>query len=87
MTQESREPSFEEALSKLEQVVSRLEEGSVPLEEAIRLFEEGTAHSSLCQRLLDEADRKVEVLLRRQDGTVSVEEKEAERILPPGSNP
>jgi exodeoxyribonuclease VII small subunit len=85
MTQVPREPSFEEALAKLEQVVSRLEEGSVPLEEAIRLFEEGMGQSALCRRLLDEAERKVEVLLRRPDGTAAVEERDAERILPGGS--
>ena len=87
MKQEPREPSFEEALSKLEKVVSRLEEGSVPLEEAIRLFEEGMAHSAVCRRLLDEAERKVEILSRKPDGSPAVEETDAERILPGGGTP
>jgi exodeoxyribonuclease VII small subunit len=63
-----KEPSFEEALKGLEAVVERLESGEPPLEESIRLFEEGMRLSEMCRKRLDEADRKIELLLRKPGG-------------------
>lgn len=63
-----KEPSFEEALKALESVVARLESGETKLEESIRLFEEGMRLSAVCQKRLDEADKKIEVLLRKPGG-------------------
>lgn len=60
-----KEPSFEEALKQLEAVVARLESGEAPLEESIRLFEDGMRLSGICRKRLDEADRKIELLLRK----------------------
>jgi exodeoxyribonuclease VII small subunit len=75
-----KEPSFEEALKGLEAVVERLESGEPPLEESIRLFEEGMRLSETCRKRLDEADRKIEVLLRKPGG-VSRETAEEDDIL------
>ncbi|OGR14509.1 MAG: exodeoxyribonuclease VII small subunit, partial [Deltaproteobacteria bacterium RIFOXYB2_FULL_66_7] len=52
----------------LEAVVERLESGEPPLEESIRLFEEGMRLSETCRKRLDEADRKIELLLRKPGG-------------------
>ncbi len=60
---------FEDALGKLEKIVSKLEEGDIPLEESLRLFEEGIRLSRFCNQKLDEAEKKVEILLRDKDGT------------------
>jgi exodeoxyribonuclease VII small subunit len=68
MAGKGKEPSFEEALKGLEAVVARLESGEAPLEESIRLFEEGMALSEICRKRLDEADRKIELLLRKPGG-------------------
>ena len=65
MPAKGKEPTFEEALKSLENVVAKLESGETKLEESIRLFEEGMKLSSLCQKRLDDADRKIEVLLRK----------------------
>jgi len=73
-----KEPSFEEALSGLEEIVARLESGEPRLEESIRLFEEGMRLSALCQKRLDEADRKVETLLRKPGGVESETEEEGD---------
>lgn len=54
---------FEEAVSRLEEIVRVLESGDVPLEESLRLFEEGVAMARFCQRLLDEAEGKVAELV------------------------
>lgn len=76
MSAKGKEPSFEEALKQLEQVVARLESGEVKLEESIRLFEDGMRLSAICQKRLDEADRKIEVLLRKPGGVVQESEDE-----------
>jgi exodeoxyribonuclease VII small subunit len=75
-----KEPSFEDALKGLEDVVTRLESGDAPLEESIRLFEEGMRLSEICRKRLDEADRKIEVLLRKPGG-VAIETEEEDDLL------
>ena len=55
---------FEDALNKLEKIVSKLEEGDIPLEESLKLFEEGIRLSRFCNQKLDEAEKKVEILLK-----------------------
>jgi len=62
---------FEEALRELEQIVNRLEQGDLPLEEALRLFEEGVKLSRHCHTKLDEAQRRVEILLKDESGKMT----------------
>jgi exodeoxyribonuclease VII small subunit len=59
---------FEEALSKLEKIVSKLEKGDIPLEESLKLFEEGIRLSRFCNQKLDEAEKRVEILLEDKEG-------------------
>jgi exodeoxyribonuclease VII small subunit len=59
---------FEDALNKLEKIVSKLEEGDLPLEESLRLFEDGIRLSRFCNQRLDEAEKKVEILSKGKDG-------------------
>lgn len=54
---------FEEALGRLETLVQNLERGDLSLDESLRAFEEGVKLSKSCLKLLDEADRRVEILL------------------------
>jgi len=61
---------FEDALNKLEKIVSKLEEGDIPLEESLKLFEEGIRLSRFCNQKLDEAEKKVEILLKDKNGTL-----------------
>lgn len=63
---------FEEALGRLEEIVDELEKGEASLEQSLKLFEEGIQISRFCGEKLDEAERKVEVLLRK--GGKDVEE-------------
>jgi len=58
---------FEEALEKLEGIVRRMEAGDMTLEESLKAFEEGIKLSRLCAKKLDEADRRVDLLLRQED--------------------
>ena len=59
--------SFEDAMKRLEEIVSHLEKGDIPLEESIRLFEEGSGLLALCSSQLEEAEQKV-MLLQRGSG-------------------
>ena len=58
---------FEDALARLEELVRRMETGDMTLDESLKAFEEGIKLSRLCAKKLEEADRRVEILLR-QDG-------------------
>lgn len=64
---------FETALKKLEEVVRRLEGGALSLDDSLKAFEEGVRHAAFCAKKLDEAERRVEVLLKQKDGTFSRE--------------
>jgi exodeoxyribonuclease VII small subunit len=64
------EKSFETSLKELEEIVNRLEAGDLPLEQSLDLFEQGIRLSRDCQKRLDEAERKVEILLKGNDGTL-----------------
>lgn len=61
--------SFEQAMSRLEEIVRRLEQGDAPLEEALADFEEGTRLVRQCSAQLDKAEQKVNKLLAGPDGT------------------
>ena len=78
MTAKGKETSFEEALKQLEAIVAKLETGDAKLEESIRLFEEGMRLSGICQKRLDEADRKIEILLRKPGGVTEETEDESD---------
>ena len=59
---------FEDALEKLEGIVRKMETGELSLEESLKAFEEGIRLTRLCAGKLDEAERRVEILLRDGDG-------------------
>ena len=64
---------FEASLKKLEEIVTRLEAGSLSLEDSLKAFEEGVKHSAFCSSRLDEAERRVEILLKQKDGSLKRE--------------
>jgi exodeoxyribonuclease VII small subunit len=61
--------SFERALKELEAIVNRLERGDVELEESITIYERGEALRDHCDRLLKQAEAKVEKIALGGDGT------------------
>ncbi len=64
---------FEGSLKKLEEIVSKLEDGELSLEESLKLFEEGIGLSRDCQKHLEEAERRIEVLIKDASGDPLVE--------------
>jgi exodeoxyribonuclease VII small subunit len=73
-----KKPDFEHSLARLEEVVRRLESPQLSLDEAMKLFEEGVALSRECQKQLEEAEGKVEILLKKADGKLVAEPFEPE---------
>jgi len=64
--------TFEAQLAALERVVRELERGDLPLERSLELFEQGVRLSRVCQERLNEAERRIEVLLRDGEGRTTV---------------
>lgn len=67
------EPTFEESLERLEEIVGLLERGEAPLEEGLALFEEGVTLSRRCHGLLVGAEERIRRLVKEDDGGFSVE--------------
>ena len=61
-------PDFETALKRLEEIVKKLETGELSLDSALQLFEEGIKLSRFCHTSLEQAERRVEVLLKDHSG-------------------
>ncbi len=72
MSDDPRQPSFEQGLDKLEAIVEQLEDGELSLEESLKLFEQGVQLSQNCRKQLQDAEAKVEILLRK-DGDVKAQ--------------
>ena len=64
---------FETALKKLEEVVKKLEGGELSLDDSLKAFEEGVKLSGFCSRKLNDAEKRVEVLIKQKDGTFTRE--------------
>lgn len=64
------EEGFDTLLERLQEVVRRLESGSLSLEESLRAFEEGVQLAGRGQAILDRAEKRVEILARGEGGTV-----------------
>ena len=62
------ELSFEQAMKRVEEIVSHLEKGDITLQESLSFFEEGAALLSACNRMLDEAEQKVLRLRKGENG-------------------
>ncbi len=65
---EAQKQTFEASLAALERIVRELERGELPLEKSLELFEQGVKLSRECQERLNEAERRIEVLLKDDDG-------------------
>ena len=66
--------TFEEAITQLGDIVRKLDTGSTSLDEAMELFEKGIRLTKECNKMLDEAEQKVNILIKNADGSVSAEQ-------------
>ena len=65
-------PTFEASLEELERIVKDLEKGDLPLEQSLALFESGMRLSAECKRQLEEAETRVEILMKKGSEMVAV---------------
>lgn len=61
--------TFEASMTRLEQIVRAMERGDVPLEESLKMFQEGTELVRSCQKLLDDAQLQVKMIMTAPDGS------------------
>jgi exodeoxyribonuclease VII small subunit len=80
MKNDEQPKSFEASLEALEEIVQQLEGGDLPLEKSLELFEQGIKLSRQCQERLSQAERRIEVLLRDNQGRPVVSAFEASKI-------
>ena len=74
----SANKTFEESMTRLEQIVRAMERGDVALEESLKLFQEGTELVRSCQKILDDAQLQVKMILTAPDGSPVEEDFHAE---------
>jgi exodeoxyribonuclease VII small subunit len=73
---------FEKNLERLDAIVQQLEDADLPLEKALQLYEEGMKLSEVCHKQLEEAEGRVEVLMKKAGGKVVAEPFEPEEKEP-----
>ena len=69
----TKQKTFESSLGELEKIVRKLENGDLSLEESLKLFEDGVKLSRECQERLNQAERRIEVLLKDADGNIALQ--------------
>ncbi|MBF0254244.1 MAG: exodeoxyribonuclease VII small subunit [Candidatus Omnitrophica bacterium] len=75
---EKTEPKFEDAIARLEGIAEKLESGEMTLDESLKLYEEGVRLSQTCAKRLEHAEKRIEVLMRSNDGSLKTEEADEE---------
>ena len=78
--------TFEASLEELERIVRELEQGELPLEKSLELFEQGVKLSRECQDRLNQAERRIEVLMRDNQGRPTVKPFEPDAELTTGAD-
>ena len=71
--------TFEQAIQRLEKIVADMEGAELPLEDVLKKYEEGTRLVRFCNQKLEEAEKKIEILTKKTDGSVALEPFEVEQ--------
>lgn len=66
--------TFEESMTELEDIVTKLEAGDITLDASLELFEKGIKLAKTCQKKLDDAEKKVKILTTNEDGEMVAED-------------
>ena len=78
MPSEKSKPKFEEALKSVEEVVRSLESGKLGLEESLEKYEAGISALKACYKILEEAEKKIQILVKEKDGSLTPSDYESE---------
>lgn len=65
--------TFEQSMSELEEIVTKLEGGDITLDDSLKLFEKGMNLARNCQKKLDDAEKKVKIISQSSEGEVKLE--------------
>lgn len=65
--------TFEEAMAELEEIVEKLEKGELPIDESIEYFQKGVELSRYCSKKLDEVEKKITLLIEKENGDIKEE--------------
>ncbi len=68
---ETRQPTFEESMQRLEEIIAAMESGRLDLDQMIAHFEEGTTLVKFCTKKLDEVERRIEILVKKDQEIVA----------------
>lgn len=72
--QQTDSRSFEDSLTKLEELVRKLEAGDLPLEESLQCYEQGMGLITVCRNALDKAEQRIQLLTESEQGDVSLQQ-------------
>lgn len=75
-------PSFEAAYARLEEILEKMNSGKVSLEDSLKLYEEADRLIHWCSKRLNEAEKKIEVLVKTRDGELAVDEQSHPQTQP-----
>lgn len=79
---EEKQSTFEEAYERLEIILAKMNQEQVSLDTALALYEEADTLIASCQKRLNEAEQKIEVLLKKRDGGLVMDEKQVPQTQP-----
>jgi exodeoxyribonuclease VII small subunit len=84
--EQKQDLSYEEAFTRLEQILEKLNSGSVSLDESLKLYEEADKLITACSKRLNEAERKIETLIKNRNGDIALgrDQKPATQDFDPG---
>ncbi len=77
---QNKEPQFEESLERLEALVQAMESGNLPLEEILKKYEEGNRLIQFCSAKLNEAEKRIEILMKEKDGSLGLKEFKLDEV-------
>lgn len=78
----SKEPNFEASMDKLSGIVEKMETGDLTLDESLKLYEEGIRISQTCMKRLEQAQQRIEMLMRTSSGDLAATEVQEETLKP-----
>jgi len=77
---QENKPKFEDALKELEGIIEELEGGELTLDESLERYERGVKALTTCRKILGEAEKKIQLLLRTSEGELKTQPFEAEEV-------
>ncbi len=82
MTQNKQPIQFEEAFTRLEEILEKMNSGTVTLDNSLKLYEEADTLLIHCQKKLNEAEKKIETLIKNREGELEIDTNKSPKTSP-----